>query len=130
MRRLAIMLLIVCSGCAPIVGADGVTRVGVSMDFRSAPPPPRIVYGYEPELYEVPGTSVYVTTDSDYDLCRYGGSWFLSYQGYWYRAQDYRGPFVAIDVRRVPRDVQWTHGHGDWHRGRGRGHDDSWHDRD
>ncbi len=129
MRRLAMLLLMLSSGCAPMIGPEGTTRVGLSLDFRSAPPPPAIAYDYEPDVYELPGTSVFVVDDPSYDLCRYGGYWFLSYQGYWYRADSYRGPFVAVDVRRVPRDVQYAHGEQGWRHGN-RGRHEGWRDRD
>jgi len=93
---------------------------------------------YEPE------TRVYIMRDSyeDMDVFRYGSSWYMCEDGYWYRGRSYGGPFFVVDVRSVPRPVfevparRWHHyppGLSQWHaehgrggeRGRGWGHESS-----
>jgi hypothetical protein len=54
----------------------------------------------------IPGTSVYFMRDeADYDVYRYGNSWYLVDSGNWYRAPSWRGPFVRIRMNAVPRAV-------------------------
>ncbi len=90
---------------------------GFHVGISNAPPPPRIVYREAPEVVLVPGSQVYVVEDDqfDCDVFRVGPYWYAQDDGYWYRARSYRGPFTAIDVRRVPRAVfsvparNWRH---------------------
>ena len=103
--------------CAPMVMDGSSTYFGFTLGVESAPPPPRVVFVREPEMYMEPGTSVYVVSSrgADCDMFRYGSSFYMYYEGYWYRSNRYSGPFVAIDVRRVPRPVltvpegRWRH---------------------
>lgn len=93
----------------------GATYLGFSVGVEGAPPPPPPVV-VEPVV--VPeATGVYVVTDPSvpYDMFRYGGSWYVYSDGYWYRGDSYRGPFAVVDVRYVPREVvtlppgHWKH---------------------
>src|SRR5258706_7245265 len=62
---------------------------------------------------------VYVVNDPQFrfdgDLFRYGQYWFAYCGGYWYRAREYRGPYLAMDVRKIPRAIpgvpraRWKH---------------------
>jgi len=71
----------------------------------------------EPDLMLVEGSRVYVVVnaESGYDMFRYGSSWYVCHDGYWYRSRTYRGPYAVIDVRSVPRAVvsvparHWKH---------------------
>ena len=106
--------------CAAIVAtstscaAPGTTYYGFTVGVTNAPPPPRIVR-VEPTLMLVPGTSVYVATNYEYDMFRYSGRYYLLYDGYWYRSSSYAGTFVSVDVRSVPRQIvevparHWKH---------------------
>lgn len=59
-----------------------------------------------PSMSIIPGTSVYFLRDeADYDLYRYGNSWYLADNGVWYRARSWRGPFTRIQTGSVPRSV-------------------------
>ena len=83
----------------------------------NAPPPPRVVFVEEPEIVVVPGTRVYMVSESGfgYDMFRYGSSWYLYSGGFWYRSSSYRGSFAVIDVRSVPSPImkvpasRWKH---------------------
>jgi hypothetical protein len=55
----------------------------------------------------VPGTNVYYMSSSDYDLYRYGNVWYTYYDGGWYRAPRYNGPFTFISYQSVPRQVRY-----------------------
>ena len=71
---------------------------GASLHFRS-----------EPDYVVIPGTQVYYVDDYyDSDLYRYGGWYYLVDDGYWYRARSYRGPFIRIDYRSVPRQFVYV----------------------
>ena len=75
----------------------------------------------------VPNTRVfYSTSDNDYDLYRYGDTWFLVDNGRWYRSYSWRGPFYSVSRRYVPGEIMtipagyrtnwsasWDYGTGD-----------------
>jgi hypothetical protein len=80
-------------------GADtrAVVRIGSRGDFE---------IDTVPSMSIIPGTSVYFSRDeADYDLYRYGSSWYLADNGDWYRADSWRGPFLRIRTSSVPRPV-------------------------
>jgi hypothetical protein len=128
------------------------TYFGFQIGIGNAPPPPRVVFVQEPQMVFIPETGVYVAAGNyDYDMFRFGASWYICDNGRWYRAPRSRGPYRVVDVRRVPRQVfyvpshRWRHsyaglpvrdrvavranqrdhgrGHGQGH-GQGRPHDD------
>jgi len=139
MTLLALLLV----GSATAASAQTRTYFGFSVGVSNAPPPPRIYDTYySDDLSLVPGTQVYVVNSSDYDMFRYGRYWYVMRDGYWYRARRYQGPYIAVDVRRVPYAVvsvpegQWRHhpSQGRWRNGvwmpnRDR-YDRRWHDYD
>ena len=86
--------------------ASAETYFGFHIGIGNAPPPPTVVFRHEPEVVFVRTAGVYVV-DSPYDcdMFRYGAYYYISDNGYWYRARSYRGPFRVIDVRYVPRPV-------------------------
>jgi hypothetical protein len=94
----------------------GRTYLGFTTGVEAAPPPPRPVIVEEPAIAPA-GTGVYVVTDPavEYDMFRFGATWYLYSGGYWYQANSYRGPFAVVDVRYVPREVvsvppgHWKH---------------------
>ena len=109
---LAAMLLV---GSFTPAHAETQSWFGFSIGVGNAPPAPRVVYVQRPETYWVPGTAVYVVESSSDDMFLYGGSWYVMNDNYWYRARSYSGPFVAVDVRQVPRPIlslpskHWKH---------------------
>jgi hypothetical protein len=60
-------------------------RVDVSVGI-SLPP---IVFSAPPALIVLPGTYIYVVPDYDEDIFFYGGWWWRSWQGRWYRSHYY-----------------------------------------
>ena len=115
MIRHAVLLVATAVACVSCAG--GPTYLGFELDIRSAPPPPRVVVVDEPDYVPVEGTRVYVVenADPDYDMFRYGETWYVCYDAYWYRSRSYSGPYAVIDVRSVPREVisvpqeHWRH---------------------
>jgi hypothetical protein len=90
---------------AACVGPGTTTNFGFAVGVADAPPPPPVVVA-EPAVVPVAG-GVYVVSEPSvrYDLFRYGATWYAYSGGYWYQAPSYSGPFVAVDVRYVPRPV-------------------------
>lgn len=98
------------------------TSVGVNIAIGNAPPPPVMVIRSQPRVVMVPNSTVYVVDDEydlPYDMFRYGTYWYVYNDNYWYRARSYRGPFIAVQERYVPRAFysvparQWRH-HPHW----------------
>src|SRR3989442_551878 len=58
-----------------------------------------------PNMIRVPGSRAYYVQDSDYDVYRAGNTWYMNYNGDWYRASSYRGPWIFVGYRSVPREV-------------------------
>jgi hypothetical protein len=103
----------------------GQTRTyhGFQLNWRTAPPPPRIYFSEEPRVRYMSQSRVYVVTNVDrygVDMFRYGRFWYMTRDGYWYRARGYRGPFYAIDPRDVPDRIYavptawWRHRPSGW----------------
>ncbi len=103
MRSLSISLLfaatLAVAGCAP--GMSAVLQV------RSAPAPPAFEFHGDPHFHYLPYYDVSVIDDDDfgYDLFSCDGLYYLYSGGYWYRSGEPRGPFEAIEARRVPRQI-------------------------
>ncbi len=101
---------------APSV-AGARTYFGFTIGLGNAPPPRRVVYVAPPPVEYVPDPGVYVVRGG-YDGCdefRYGPYFYLWNGDFWYRARSYRGPFIAVDVRTVPRPVFYVPAER-WHR--------------
>jgi len=105
-------------GLAAPALAGAATSVGVNIAIGNAPPPPVMVIRQQPRVVMVPNSSVYVVDqdyDLPYDMFRYGVYWYVYNDNYWYRARTYRGPFIAVQERYVPRafynvpEREWRH---------------------
>jgi len=83
----------------------GRSGVGISLRIGDRYRGPSLGFYDEPTMIRVPGTYVYYTQDSDNDVYRYGNYWYMNYNGDWYRAGSYNGPWVFVGYRSVPRDV-------------------------
>lgn len=69
--------------------------IGINIPaYTFAAPPPLVVY---------PGTYAYYVPDIDIDVLFYHGYWYRPYEGRWFRARYYNGPWVYIVPARVPR---------------------------
>ena len=106
-----------------IIGLIGLTAsapqlahsdVAFSIFISNAPPPPRVAFVHEPRFVLVPAEQVYYCDDgySDYDLFQYGSYYYMFDDGYWYRANSYSGPFVAIRLEYVPRQIFYVSDYG------------------
>ena len=73
--------------------------------LNAAPAPPRVEFRRQPRWMGVPGTNVLMVRTQDrpaYDLFKVGSAYYIYDNGYWYRANRWRGAFTAIDQRSVP----------------------------
>ena len=88
----ALFLLIVFS---PGRGNAGVhVSVGINLPvYRFAAPPPLVV---------IPGTYAYFVPDAGVDIFFYHDYWYRPYEGRWYRARSYNGPWGYVAPGRVP----------------------------
>jgi hypothetical protein len=107
MKRLLITAAAVVSlGVAAVPApANAATSIGVAINVGDPYRGAALRFRSEPEVVLVPSTRVYYVDDYDYDLYRYGSSWYFVEDGRWYRARSYRGPFTHIRVASVPRSI-------------------------
>ena len=119
MRRMVMSGLVLCAALLQASPVSAVLYYGFRVGVAHAPPPPVFDVAREPRLTCVTDAMVYVVDDKNFDfdgdVFRYGQFWFVYRSGYWYRAHDHGGPYVVIDVRRVPRAIigvprsHWKH---------------------
>jgi len=115
MRRLWIFAaaLVALSPAQPL-HAETQTWFGFQVGISGGTPPP-VVLRSEPTVVVV--NDVYVVNDDrcDDDVFRTDNVWWRLRGGYWYRSPSWRGPWIAVDVRRVPERVlvvparHWKH---------------------
>ncbi len=72
-------------------------NVGINLPVFAFPAPPPMVV--------IPGTYAYYAPDVDVDIFFYQGYWYRPYEGRWFRARGYDGPWLHIGPSRVPRVV-------------------------
>lgn len=68
----------------------------------------RVSFGTSPRWETVPGTQVYVVRDVDrpnYDIFRFGGSYYVYSNDRWYTSRRMNGDFVYITDDRVPYEL-------------------------
>lgn len=70
------------------------------IDITIALPP--VVFSSPPPLVVIPGTYAYFAPGADADILFYQGYWYRPYEGRWFRAAAYNGPWVGIAVDSVP----------------------------
>ncbi len=111
MNRIALWIacLVMALGLvAPFSKAGARTDVSINLRIGDPYRGPRLVFESEPDVVVVPGSRVYYVRDYDYDLYRYGSYWYYCYDGGWYRARRYNGPFTYVGYRSVPRAVTYV----------------------
>lgn len=85
------------------------TSVGFSLRIGDPYRGAAVRFRSEPDWVAVPRTHVYYVHDPyGRDVYRYGGWIYLVDDGYWYRARSYRGPFIMVDFRSVPREIRYV----------------------
>jgi hypothetical protein len=116
MKRLwMIAAALVAMSLAQPLHAETQTWFGFQVGISGGSPAPLMVFATEPHYVMV--NDVYVVDDNRCgdDVFRSDNMWWRLRGGYWYRAASWRGPWVAVDVRRVPERVlvvparHWKH---------------------
>jgi len=86
-------LTILAAAVLLLLGFSGKGIAGVSINIGFPPPPP-FVFPAPPSVVVIPGTDVYYCPDAGVDIFFYGGNWYRSFEGRWYLATAYDGPWV------------------------------------
>lgn len=81
--------------------AQSVAGVNVNI----AVPLPGLVIPAPPPMTVIPGTYVYYPPDVSAEIYFYQGYWYRPYEGRWYLATGYNGPWRGIAIGRVPRPL-------------------------
>ncbi len=66
---------------------------------------PPLVFAAPPPVVVIPETYVYYCPDVAVDVFFYHGYWYRPFEGRWYRASGYNGPWAYIAPRYVPDAV-------------------------
>ena len=108
MRRLPIWIIcgLVLATAVPAHHAAAQTSATFRLQIGDRYRGPDLGFYDEPRAYPVRGASgVYYVRAGRNDVYRYGNTWYMNYNGDWYRAGTYRGPWVFVSYRSVPRQV-------------------------
>lgn len=120
--------LLVTGSPPPAQAAD----VGISISIGQRYRGDNLRFTNRPRMVVVPGSRVYYVQDFDQDVYRYGRYYYAFDSGRWYRATSYRGPWIYIRGRTVPRQIyaiptdyrrNWQ---GDYSQWRNRDYDPNW----
>jgi hypothetical protein len=101
--------------------------VGLSIRIGDRYRGDRLYFRQRPQMVVVPGTRVYYVDDPNTNVYRYGRFYYANEGGRWYRSRDYRGPWIYVRARSVPRAIYAVP--ADYRRG-WRGDYNYWRDRD
>ena len=105
--------LVLFAQAAPL-HASTQTWFGFQVGVNGGAPPP-FVFRTEPHVIVVNDVQVVDDDRCDDDMFRSDNVWWRLRGGFWYRASSWRGPWVSVDVRRVPERVlvvperHWKH---------------------
>jgi hypothetical protein len=101
-RRLPRLLMLAAAATMLWSGASA-AGPDVTIDIGLGVPP--IVLTTPPQLVVVPGTSVYYAPDVSGNLFVYKGRYYTMANGVWLMAPAYHGPWVVIQIGKVPAPV-------------------------
>jgi hypothetical protein len=99
-KKIVFAFLIAASLICSVHPAESRTNVNINVGIGVAPP--AFVFPAPPEVVVIPGTYVYFVPGIDVDILFYHGYWYRPYEGRWYRARSYAGPWGYIGPGRVP----------------------------
>ncbi len=89
-------------GAALLVLTGFMARSEARVDVNIGINIPAFTFAAPPSLVVIPGTYVYFVPGIDVDILFYHGYWYRPYEGRWFRARSYRGPWAFIPPGRVP----------------------------
>lgn len=78
---------------------------GVNVNVGVSVPLPPVIFSAPPPVFVIPGTYVYAVPDIAVDVFFYRDYWYRPYEGRWYRAKSYKGPWIYIVPKGVPGPV-------------------------
>ncbi|MEW6001255.1 MAG: hypothetical protein AB1638_01185 [Nitrospirota bacterium] len=114
MKRILLLLLInIILGLYSFQSPEK-TFAEVNVNFYIGAPLPQIVITSPPEVVLIPETNVYFTPDVGIELLFYSGCWYRRHNGLWYRATYYNGPWLYLEMAKVPAVL--VHLPKDYHR--------------
>lgn len=83
--------------CGGIGAAEAEVRVELNVGL-----PPAFVLHAPPPMVVIPGTYVYMVPDVDAHILFYRGRWYRPYEGRWFWAESYNGPWVYVEPSGIP----------------------------
>jgi hypothetical protein len=86
-----------------VLSAQGYAEVQVNVGIFA--PPPAYVVQAPPPVYVIPGTYVYYAPDIPVQILFYHGHWYRPFEGRWYRASSYNGPWAYLAPTHVPHAI-------------------------
>lgn len=100
-RNLALVAATLISSLASQHLAQAEVSVGVRIDIPMA-----LEYQTPPAMVWVPEIGVYLALNSPYRLFFYAGDYYLFDHNQWFMAPGYGGPWVTIELGRMPRHLR------------------------
>jgi len=102
--KIAILVTILAGSLSvPSLMADVDVNINVNL--------PVVQMKDEPVMAVIPGTYIYFIYGYEHDFFFYGGYWWRFHHNYWYRANNYNGPwkmrktkYVPLPLTRIPSD--------------------------
>ncbi len=83
---------------------DAQAEVNINLGINARPR--TFVIDHRPTFVELATPGFSMAVGSPYDIVYYGNVYYVNDGGYWYRARDYRGPWVAVRDRDLPRKIR------------------------
>jgi hypothetical protein len=98
-RVSVVMLAVLCLASLAVPSA-GSAEVNFSIGVNVGPP--AYVFHGPPPVVPIPRAYVYYVPDIAADVFYYRGLWYRPYEGGWYSARHYNGPWVYVYPKKVP----------------------------
>ncbi len=86
-----------------LLGGATYSAARVSVGINIGIPFPAFSFSVSPSLVVIPGTYVYMVPGVDFDIFFYQGWWYRPWEGRWYRAASYNGPWGYVEI--VPQPL-------------------------
>jgi hypothetical protein len=119
--------------------------LNIGINIGTPPPPPPVTVNRTPQLFVIPGTSVFYAPDVPQNFFFYANRYYVFHDEAWFYAPSHKGPWTFIAHEHVPSPIRavpvayykippghakghggpppWA-GHGKHHKHKGKHHDD------
>ncbi len=94
--------VVVLLGMVMAFGSIKDSEAGLQDEHNIRFPPPVFLHGRYPKVV-IPGTYVYMIADIEVNILFYEGYWYRPYEGRWFWAEFYNGPWTYLNPSEVPR---------------------------